>query len=352
MPLFRLVALLTLVALAACGRQQPFDPFPAAHPVAVKAPVAVPPKPAWVARRVVPDAVELNPGNVTVGAGETLAQIAERTRIPLGALLAANGLPSPLVFAGQPLKVPGGRVHTVHAGESGISIARAYGVEWSRVIAMNRLRAPYTLEIGDRLLLPSVQVIAAMSIEQRAAAFKIDIDDLITGAEPAVAGRLVSGRPVSARPPRTASTSAPSTPVPALKPLPAFTGPAPRFEWPLTGRIVSTFGAKPGGRFNDGVNLSADVGDPVRAAADGVVAYAGDAVAGFGNLVLIKHADGWVSAYGHNSAVLVTRGKRVQRGDIIARAGGTGAVTEPQLHFELRRGRTAVDPVKVLPARG
>jgi len=114
---------------------------------------------------------------------------------------------------------------------------------------------------------------------------------------------------------------------------------------------VSAFGAKPGGRFNDGVNLRATPGTPVRAAADGVVAYAGDAVAGFGNLVLIKHADGWVSAYGHNEALLVTRGQAVRRGDIVARSGATGAVDEPQLHFEMRRGRTPSDPVKLLPPR-
>ena len=138
----------------------------------------------------------------------------------------------------------------------------------------------------------------------------------------------------------------------AAKPLPVVAGPAPKFDWPLDGRIVSGFGAKPGGRYNDGVNFAAASGDAVRAAADGVVAYAGDAVAGFGNLVLIKHADGWVSAYGHNSALLVARGVHVARGDVIARAGATGAVTEPQLHFELRHGRTAVDPVKLLPGRG
>ncbi len=115
--------------------------------------------------------------------------------------------------------------------------------------------------------------------------------------------------------------------------------------------MLSPFGAKPGGRFNDGINLKASAGTPVRAAADGVVAYAGDAIPGFGNLVLIKHADGWVSAYGHNETLLVARGARVTRGQIIARSGATGAVDEPQLHFELRRGRTPSDPVKLLPPR-
>jgi murein DD-endopeptidase MepM/ murein hydrolase activator NlpD len=131
-------------------------------------------------------------------------------------------------------------------------------------------------------------------------------------------------------------------------PLPVPVGDAPAFRWPVEGRVLSAFGAKPGGRFNDGVNLKASAGAPVRAAADGIIAYAGDAIPGFGNLVLIKHAGGWVTAYGHNEALLVTRGGKVAGGDVIARAGATGAVTEPQVHFELRRGRTPVDPVRVI----
>ncbi|TRW18156.1 M23 family metallopeptidase [Glacieibacterium frigidum] len=281
----RRVSLLILLALAACARTSAPPPLPPKPVVA-----APPPKPAWVARKVVADAVE----------------------------------------------GPGGRVHTVKAGETGIAIARAYGVEWQRIVALNKLRAPYVIEVGDRLILPSKKVVAAMTLEQRAAAFRIDIEDLITGAEPAA--------PVTVK-------AAKATP-PAQKPLPALAGPAPRFDWPMPGRVVSGFGPKPGGRFNDGVNLDAKPGEPVRAAADGVVAYAGDAVAGFGNLVLVKHADGWVSAYAHNSALLVTRGRKVTRGETIAKAGATGAVTSPQLHFELRRGRTAVDPLKVLPQRG
>ena len=197
--------LLATILLAACVRDAAPPPFVTAPRPAIAVPVAPPPKPAWVARKVVPDAVT----------------------------------------------VPGGRVHTVKAGESGISIARAYGVEWSKVVAANHLKPPFTIEVGDKLLLPSKQVVAAMTVEQRAAAFRIDIDDLITGAEPAA--------PVA----KAAATA------PALKPLPAVTGPAPRFDWPLAGRVLASFGAKPGGRFNDGVDLKAQAGDPVRAAADG-----------------------------------------------------------------------------------
>ncbi len=306
-----LLSTLLLAGLTACVPAARRGSLPSG-----KAPVVAPqpsPKPAWQARKVVTDAIA----------------------------------------------VPGGRQHIVKTGETGIAIARAYGVEWSKVAAANGLSPPYLLEVGARLLLPTARQVAAMSVEDRARAFNLQIDDIITGGEPA-ALRPPVRKPVTRVPPasqgsppvRQGSPSAgqgsPPAPVAAL---PALTGDAPRFAWPVDGRILSGFGAKPGGRFNDGVNLKASAGAPVRAAGDGIVAYAGDAIPGFGNLLLIKHAGGWVTAYGHNDALLVARGKRIARGDVIARAGATGSVVEPQLHFELRKGRTPVDPVKVIGGR-
>ena len=287
---------ITALALAGCVSTPP--PRPASAPKTA-APVAAKPaaRPAWQARRVVADAVD----------------------------------------------TPQGRVHTVKPGETGIAIAIAYGVKWDRIIATNALKAPYVLEVGDKLLLPTKKQVAAQTPEERARAFSLDIDDIITGGEPAVAGVLVPmPRPSSA-------TKASPRPRPAPPVLPAPTvADAPALRWPVEGRVLSGFGAKPGGRFTDGVNRTARAGAPVRAAGDGVVAYAGDAIPGFGNLVLIKHAGGWVTAYGHAETVLVTRGSRVSAGDVIARAGSTGAVTEPQVHFEVRRGRMPVDPERVV----
>lgn len=123
----------------------------------------------------------------------------------------------------------------------------------------------------------------------------------------------------------------------------------PKFRWPARGRIISGFGAKPGGDRNDGVNLAVPEGTPVKAAGEGSVIYSGNELKGYGNLVLIRHADGWVSAYAHNSALKVKRGDKVSRGQVIAEAGKTGSVTQPQVHFELRRGNKPVDPLKFLP---
>lgn len=311
MPPRHSLLLLIGLALAACVPDSRRAPPPPAVTIVPPAPA----RPAWQARKVVTDAVT----------------------------------------------VPGGRLHTVKSGETGIAIARAYGVDWGKVAAANGLKPPYTLEVGDRLKLPSAKQVAAMSVEDRARAFTLNIDDIITGGEPAGAPPRAVPKPVagakSARTgpasPRSASPNLASNGLPSNgpAPLPTITGNAPTFRWPVEGRILSGFGAKPGGRFNDGVNLKASSGGAVRAAADGVVAYAGDAIPGFGNLLLVKHAGGWVTAYAHNEALLVARGKRIQQGDTIARAGATGAVTEPQVHFELRRGRTPVDPVRIIGGR-
>jgi murein DD-endopeptidase MepM/ murein hydrolase activator NlpD len=113
----------------------------------------------------------------------------------------------------------------------------------------------------------------------------------------------------------------------------------------VRGRIVSNFGSKPNGARNDGINLAVPEGTSVKAAENGVVAYVGNELKGYGNLILVRHADDWVSAYAHTSQMLVRRGDQVRRGQIIAKAGQTGAVSSPQLHFELRKGSRPIDPV-------
>ena len=125
-----------------------------------------------------------------------------------------------------------------------------------------------------------------------------------------------------------------------------------KFLWPVNGKIVSPFGAKDGGQHNDGINIAAPLGTPVHAADTGVVVYAGNELRGFGNLLLIRHDNGWVSAYAHCDALLVKRGDTVKRGQVIARVGQSGNVDAPQLHFELRKGAEAVDPIAQLGPQG
>lgn len=339
------------LALAACTTtpepaRQPRQPVQT-HPPVTRAPVppsavtapAPKPKPTWTARKVVPDAVEVPGGSVTVAPGDSLSRIASRTGAGIGAIAVANNLKPPYVLTpGQVLQIPAGRYHRVKEGETGIAIARAYGVEWDKIVTANQLTPPYNLRVGQKLRLPTREAVAAMTLEERARAFTIDIDDLISGSEPA---QKTPPKPKAKVTPQQASVTAVAEPA-------AFKG---RFRWPLEGRIISSFGPKAGGRYNDGINIKTTTGTPIRAAADGVVAYADSELAGFGGLVLVKHGDGWVTAYAHAEELLVSRGDRVKQGDILARAGSTGSVDEPQLHFEIRRGRTPVDPLKHLPPR-
>lgn len=328
------------------NRPVPVPPPVRAATAPAPAPVSEPATPtapsSWQARAVVPNAVDVVAHAYVVVPGDSLRRISDRTGAASEAIARANRLAPPFkILIGQKLKIPGGRYHRVGDGESGIAIARAYGVDWSRVASMNLLSEPYVLREGQRLLLPSRQEVATMTIEQRALAFQLDIDDLITGGEPALATNAKPVRPVA-----TAAASVSPT-VPVAEPK-RFSG---RFDWPLAGPIVRPFGNLGGGRQNDGVNIGAARGAPIQAAADGVVAYVGSEIAVYGGLILIRHGDGWITAYGHAEELLVTRGQAVKRGQLIARAGVTGFASEPQLHFEIREGRKPVNPLDHLPKR-
>jgi murein DD-endopeptidase MepM/ murein hydrolase activator NlpD len=125
-------------------------------------------------------------------------------------------------------------------------------------------------------------------------------------------------------------------------------GALPTFRWPVRGRVIAGYGAKTNGKQNDGINVAVPEGTPVKAAEDGVVAYAGNELKGYGNLVLIRHDNGYVTAYAHASELAVKRGERITRGQVIGKAGQTGDVASPQLHFEIRKGSSPVDPMQFL----
>jgi murein DD-endopeptidase MepM/ murein hydrolase activator NlpD len=125
---------------------------------------------------------------------------------------------------------------------------------------------------------------------------------------------------------------------------------APAFRWPVRGRVITSFGPKANGQQSDGIDLAVPEGTAVRAAEDGVVAYAGNELKGYGNLILIRHGNGFVTAYAHASEIMVKRNDTVRRGQVIAKSGQTGNVTSPQLHFEIRKGSSPVDPAQFLPA--
>lgn len=129
------------------------------------------------------------------------------------------------------------------------------------------------------------------------------------------------------------------------------TGGTGKFRWPVKGKVIAGFGARPDKSHNDGLDISVPQGTEVMAAEGGVVAYAGNELKGYGNLILIRHDGGWVSAYGNNDELLVRRGDKIKRGQTIAKAGNTGAVDRPQLHFELRQDSKPVDPMPHMEKR-
>jgi murein DD-endopeptidase MepM/ murein hydrolase activator NlpD len=322
---------------------------PAAAPTAAKAmPIsdtkaAGGQKPVWEVTTVAADAVQIAKSTYIVQPGDTLSAVVRRTGEGADVIAHDNDLQAPFKLRpGQKLKIAGGRYHTVKKGQSGIAIARSYQVEWSKIIELNHLQDPFTLREGQRLLLPPAQDVAKMSLEQRAAAFKIDLTDLATGSEPALAP-TARAAPPSASPTRQL---APTTPV--AEPEVAFVG---RFDWPVQGKIIRPYGPMDNGGRNDGIAIAAPRGSAIAAAADGVVMWVGEHPA-FGNVVLIKHGSGWITIYGNADKLLVKRGQAVKIGQTIARVGtsGTSAGT-PQTFFEVLQGRKPVNPMGLLPKR-
>ncbi|MDO7844391.1 M23 family metallopeptidase [Sphingomonas immobilis] len=301
------------------------------------------PPPAWRAQPVTPDAQSVDATSYTVRAGDMLRQVAERTGAGSEAIARANDLPPPFTIRpGQRLTIPAGRYHLVRAGQTGIAIARAYGIDWHRIVDANDLVEPYTLRVGMRVLIPGDASTPATprTAAERAAAFRLDIDDILTGGEPALATNQ-----------RT--TPAFTTPRRALPSTAAITAPSRLrggFEWPVQGRVVAHFGpGNASGEKYNGIKIAVPKNTPILAAADGTVAYVGSEVPNLGGVVILKHGDNWNSVYGHASQLLVQRGQAVKRGQTIALSGETGLATQPEVHFELRKGRTPVDPLGQLP---
>ena len=295
--------------------------------------------PAWQSRPVTADAQTVSAGTYIVRPGDTLRAVAERSGAGSDAIARINNLTPPYAIrSGQRLVIPAGRYHLVRAGQTGIAISRAYGIDWSRIVTANDLAAPYVLRVGSRILIPG-NAPGRSSIEERASAFKLDIDDLVTGSSPAIAA---TERPAT-------PTTSPTRILPPTTPFKEPERLRGAFFWPVQGRVVGKFGPGASGEKNNGIKIAVPIGTPITAAADGVVAYAGNEIAALGGLIIIKHGDGWTTVYGHASRLLVQRGQKVKRGQRIALSGDTGFTDRPGLHFEMRKGRTPVNPVAHLP---
>ena len=307
---------------------------------------------------------------IIVGTSDTLDILAKRYNVSSAAILQANGYKGPRALSpGQQLIIPRQTtvaatpapavappvskpvaavtapptVHVVNHGDTLLSIARRNHVPVAELAKANNLDKSAKLGLGMKLNVPGAKTAA------------------VTPAAPAVATV-----PAAVAPPagKMAAAGAPQQSVrmaqatgnveepaaaeaPAVKPSEA-TGALPTFRWPVRGKVITSYGAKTNGKSNDGINLAVPEGTPVKAAEDGVVAYSGNELKGYGNLVLVRHSNGYVTAYAHASELMVKRGDTIKRGQIIAKSGQSGEVGSPQLHFEIRKGSSPVDPLQFL----
>ena len=285
-------------------------------------------------------------GTHLIERGETVYGIAQRYGVSTRALIDWNSLRPPYrLTIGERLRLPESQGYVVQPGDTIYAISDRFGVDRSSLVRANNMRAPYAIQVGQRLQIPAnAAALSSPSPVQTASA---------------TVQRTVLPPPSAARTPGTPSASAPAAATrPSAEPAPPRqattiaippTRAASGFIWPVEGRLLSSFGAKDNGLHNDGINIAAPRGAPVLAADNGVVAYAGKEIRGFGNLLLIKHDGGLITAYAHTDTLLVGRGDTVTRGQVIGKVGTTGGVDTPQLHFEVRQGTRAVDPKRYLP---
>ena len=232
--------------------------------------------------------------------------------------------------------------YTVAKGDTLFSLGRKYSVSPFAIAEANGLSKNKSLPLGKTITIPAKAVVATTEKlpKTAAATVKTDVAQANTkkGAlalpndQPTEKVAVVEAAPTKA--------AAPASATPSDAQL--------SMRWPARGKIISGFGSKPNGMKNEGLNIAMPEGTNVQAAEGGVVAYAGNELKGYGNLVLVRHPGGYVTAYAHTSQILVKKGDTVKRGDVIAKSGSTGAVQSPQLHFEVRKGATALDPTTFL----
>jgi murein DD-endopeptidase MepM/ murein hydrolase activator NlpD len=314
---------------------------------------------------------------VTVAPGETVESISRRHGVPASAIMQANNLTPPgAIHPGQQLVIPrysqspvasavapatraaapasmrpaavrsapsspagNPGVHVVAPGETLSKISRLYGKTLGDIAKANNIQPSAKLNVGDRLVIPGVRTTL---IKPKAGAA------VVAQAKPAAPA---APKDAASEPPPSASVFAPVAEAPAAKDAAKSaeaTGSLPKFRWPANGRVIAGFGPTTNGQHNDGINIALPENTPVKAAEDGVVAYAGNELKGYGNLVLVRHPNGYVTAYAHAKELLVKRGDQVKRGQVIGRSGQTGNVNAPQLHFEIRKGAAPLDPIKFL----
>lgn len=240
--------------------------------------------------------------------GETLSGIASRAEVPRLLIIEANGLAEPYKLkAGQKLIIPRRRSHEVAEGETGFGIAMDYGVPWSAIAAASGIDPKKSIKPGQKLVIPTMTRLAD------------------------------TARPAEAQAPRPAA-------------LPLAERPPEKLRWPLTGKIRRGFVERKGkGAFHDGLDILAKEGAAVRSSAKGTVIFAGEGPSDYGLTVIVHHGGRWTTTYANLGKITVKDGEKIKAGERVGKVGMSGIAKEPQVHYELRRNRTPLDPVGYLP---
>jgi murein DD-endopeptidase MepM/ murein hydrolase activator NlpD len=286
----------------------------------------------------------------TVVGNETLWNISNRYKIAMQDIALANDLRAPFALSpGQRLRLPPPQEYKVRPGDSLYRVSRMFNVNVSDIAQLNSLQAPHTLKTGQVLRLPSASRAPARAVTPPAVQVARVERAPLAGqgrieAVPLPEQSQVMREPQAVQAPQVVARAEPKTPITAKTPKRA----SSKFMRPVEGRVISGYGTKPGGLHNDGINIAAPRGAAVKAADNGVIVYAGSELKGSGNLVLIRHEGGWMTAYAHMDEIKIRRGDVINRGDVIGTVGATGSVDAPQLHFEVRRGTEAINPQRYL----
>ncbi len=312
---------------------------------------------------------------IIVGTSDTLETLSRRYNVSSAAILQANGYKGPRALQpGQQLVIPhqsavaaapasvappkpavaavtpvaaAPSVHVVNHGDTLMSIAHRNHVPVAELARANSLDANSKLKLGQKINVPGARS-AAAPVPAAAQPAQVAAAQPAAVAAPATKMAAVVTDPKE----KARLAQATTTPEAAIVETPVktaeATGALPTFRWPVRGRVVTGYGAKTNGKSNDGINVAVPEGTPVKAAEDGVVAYSGNELKGYGNLILVRHSNGYVTAYAHASELMVKRGETIKRGQIIAKSGQSGEVGSPQLHFEIRKGSSPVDPLQFL----
>lgn len=265
----------------------------------------------------------------TFRSSETLWSVSNAYRVDLRELLDMNNLSAPYrIQSGQRLKIPAPNHYKTKKGDTLYKVSRLFDTTTTELVRLNHLKKPYTLKAGQNIRLPSKNRVNTPAI-QTASYQKNPAPKVVSVEREELPSNIKTSEEklMAYTPPKSGKIS---------------------FIKPVSGKIISGFGPKADGLHNDGINIKASKGDAVRAAESGDVVYSGQQIEGYGNMVLIRHRNGYLTAYAHMDKILIKNGDKVKRGQTIGTVGSTGNVKTPQLHFEIRQGRDALNPKMIL----